>query len=175
MLFDSKTQARFYRLWEKARLHGSRLTPESSTPHITLAVFDKIPENVLQRRLNSLAKKQRAFLLRFSTIGLFPTTKDVVFLSPVPSQELIKIHRECHTLFQDFHRNGNLHKYFTPFLWNPHVTVATGLSASSLSPAIEAIKKEFVPFDASVEYLSFLQFSRGKAAKHHAKISLKKI
>ncbi len=177
VLFDEKTTLRFLRIWKILKNYGSKLTPRISTPHITLAIFDEIQMGTLERRVSSLTNELKPFRIRFVGVGCFPATTDVLYVSPVPTKKLLDVYLRIFHLFKDYHSLNNspapnLHKYFFPESWFPHVTIATRLDDSCFNRAFQHARESFSVFEGQITHLSVLDFDRGRAAECHEKFSL---
>ena len=176
LLFDNKTSRRFVRLWNELQKYGSKLNDNDSTPHITLCIFENINENAMNQRIRNFAANTKKFSIQFTAVGCFPTTNDVIFIIPIVSNEMHAVYNNIFTLFKDFHYNKmdsnkartlNLHKYFFPEVWFPHVTIATKLNASDFYQAFSIARTKFKPFSGTVEKISTINFDRGKTQNSH--------
>ncbi len=156
LLFDEEGEARVRRIWEalKAAGLGAYMVESGSIPHITLAVYDspstsdtgnlsRIAEIRFFKRLGEFAARWAPFAVNFGSVGAFPQS-GTVFLAPIPSEDLLMIHRHFHCSFDDFEANG--WKYYKPSLWVPHCTLSANAEDSAVPEVIRLVLGKFRPF-----------------------------
>lgn len=116
-------------------LTGSTLTDIHASPHISLAVFrDVVPAGVIdysQEFFRAIAPLS----VQFSSIGMFPGERNVVFLAPVVTAEFLGIHRSFHEGLQA-RRICSDHNYL-PGRWVPHCTIT---EEETIPDALETIR-----------------------------------
>lgn len=115
---------------------NSILADIAAKPHISLAVFDEVDIPKLCIILHDFAARLTPLTIRFSSIGLFPGTENIVFLAPVVTESLISAHAMLHRYLAD--ADMKCHSYYLPGAWVPHCTIT---AEESLTQAIESIQK----------------------------------
>lgn len=168
LLFDEEGEARVRRIWEalKAAGLGAYMVESGSIPHITLAVCDslstsdtgnlsRIAEIRFCKRLGEFAARWAPFAVNFGSVGAFPQS-GTVFLAPIPSEDLLMIHRHFHCSFDDFEANG--WKYYKPSLWVPHCTLSANAEDSAVPEVIRLVLGKFRPFRVVIAAASLVRF-----------------
>lgn len=115
---------------------NSILADIDAKPHISLAVFDEVDIPKLCIILHEFASRLEPLTIRFSSIGLFPGTENIVFLAPVATESLISTHAMLHRYLAD--ADMKCHSYYLPGAWVPHCTIT---AEESLAQAMETIQK----------------------------------
>lgn len=90
----------------------------------------------------------------FLSVGIFPTN-GTVFLAPIVTDELLKLHHSYHDYFKNFHDNPN--SYYVPGKWVPHCTVANRLHTKQFLSVMEYIYEKFDFATASIEKLKLIK------------------
>jgi 2'-5' RNA ligase len=91
------------------------------SPHISLAVFGKVVRSELVKAVEIFAGKTPPFTVSFSSLGIFPGIKNVVFLAPVVTKRLLDIHGRFHEILQS--RKIQSDCVYLPGKWVPHCTI----------------------------------------------------
>jgi 2'-5' RNA ligase len=115
---------------------NSILADIDTRPHISLAVFDEVDIPKLCIILHDFAARLEPLTLRFSSIGLFPGTENIVFLAPVVTELLISAHAMLHRYLAD--ADMKCHSHYLPGTWVPHCTIT---AEEPLEKSIESIQK----------------------------------
>lgn len=115
---------------------NSILADIDAKPHISLAVFDEVDIPKLCVILHDFAARLEQLTIRFSSIGLFPGTENIVFLAPVVTESLISAHAILHRYLAD--ANMKCHSYYLHGAWVPHCTIT---AEEPLEKSIESIQK----------------------------------
>ncbi len=145
LLFDSKTDQsvrKIGKLLEKNKI-PTILSGEGASPHVTLAVFDKYSRNKIPPLLNHLARQFNPIPFSFSSLGTFPGAERPLFLSPVMTSDLLKLHAHLHRSIKHLMRGALSH--YLPGNWVPHCTLGLGLSKEDLMRAFTFVQK--TPYD----------------------------
>src|SRR5258708_35065626 len=110
-----------------------------STPHISLAVFEKYDPHRLHSVLKNLASHFSPEPFRLSSLGTFPGKGGILFLAPVVTSRLLEIHSR---LQEGLERviEGSWAYYF-PEEWVPHCTLSMHLTAGKLTKGMELLRK----------------------------------
>lgn len=124
-------------------------------PHITLASFEC--ENISEfiDNLKDFLKNEKSFKVNFSSIGIFPFGKKVVYLSPVLDSNLSGIHQRFYESFDSEDLNYTVH--YLPDNWVPHCTIASRLDFNEVTKAVTTLQDEFKPIKAMVKYIGVIQ------------------
>jgi 2'-5' RNA ligase len=139
LLFDpqaEKAVRRFGKLLEKNHI-PSTLTPAGAGPHLSIAGFKARRKAPLQALLKKTSGQTLRFAFKFSGVGVFKA-EGVLFLKPVITPRLLKIHAQLHEAIKDQVGGDNAH-YF-PKRWIPHCTLAMGLTPAQLRKAVKLLK-----------------------------------
>lgn len=125
-------------------------------PHLTLAVYDALDINEAINNLDSLRNKFKAFDLKLSGIGLFPSDEPPLFLIPKVTIELLTLHKYICELF-DLYKNSQW-QHYKPENWIPHCSVALYLSKKKIFDAIDIVIKYFQPFIVRIDRIVLTEF-----------------
>ncbi len=123
-------------------------------PHISLAVLSASDPEPLLAQLASFARATPPFPLTLSTVSAFPSAEGVPFLSPAPTEALLRHHRGFHRLFGDRADNP----YYQPDVWVPHCTLAGGLAPAQMAVAIEICLRMFKPLELTCREVGLIRF-----------------
>ena len=111
------------------------------------------------KRLGEFAAKWPPFTIRFGSVGTFPMSGGTVFLAPVPSEDLLMIHRYFHCCFDDL--EANEWEYYKPYMWVPHCTLSTRTADSAVPDIVRLALEKFRPFAVEIGEVSLVKFERG--------------
>ncbi len=156
--FDSETEKRILEfretLYQKglARVLGSM----GDRPHLTLAVMPPEKSDTLMRILRDFAATLKPFPIELAAIGTFPSKENVFFLTPVPSLQLIKIHKSFHQRLKKEKIKPS--PYYLPDKWVPHCTLETEIPDQQLTFAIQQAKSSYTPIRGTCAYLGMVSF-----------------
>jgi len=111
--------------------HLCRLVEESEAtvdprpaypPHITLAVMEAdAPTGEWTEKLSALSGTINPLPIRVSHTGVFPGLSAYVFLAPVVTKALLRLHEQV----VDIVPPGLLHPHHATGSWVPHITLAS--------------------------------------------------
>lgn len=101
LFFDRRSEAPLRDIWAalKAENLFSDALSSGSRPHISLAVCDHLDTGSASSKLDGFCSQRKPFELHLSSIGVFPSDSNVVFVAPAIAEELIQIHRDFHASF----------------------------------------------------------------------------
>ena len=120
--FDEKSNSIIRSMWKK--LSEANISDYMDKygvfPHISLAVFDDIDIQSVEKLIEKVIKNESTFTLKMSSLGIFPSNQNILFLSPVPSERLINLHTKLHFAIKDIESNWD---YYLPNQWVPHCTL----------------------------------------------------
>lgn len=136
LYFDEETTARVSEL--TSRIHaacgGADLAGLGFVPHISLAGYETVAVERLEPILAELARQEPQFALQLGAIGLFPTGQGVVYLAPVVTGHLLRLHERFSA--QATAAGQTAHPYYQPGKWIPHCTVAHDLAPDQVIEAV---------------------------------------
>lgn len=125
-------------------------------PHVSLAVFSGSDPEPLLPQLASFARATSPFRLTLSAFSAFPSAEGVLFLSPTPTEALLRHHRSFHRLLGD--HTESLNPYYRPDAWVPHCTLAAGFSPDQMVVAIEICLRAFKPLELTCREVGLISF-----------------
>ena len=158
--FDEGCDGAVRGVWEAVReVTGSSLLFDLGVaPHVSLAVYHDHPDapgEALQSVLDRFVEDQAPLEFQLSSVGTFPGDEGVVFLAPVVTTDLLKLHRRWHERFV-----AASQPHFLPWNWVPHCTVAMFLGDPALAAAL-AIVRTAVPLRGRFESIHCERFEPG--------------
>ena len=156
--FDSQTEQSVLDLRASLAAQGvaSTLGTLGERPHISLAVLSKADPEVLVPLAHDYARTLAPFAFRLSAVGTFPTDRNVVFLSPVPTEELLKCHAEFHLRLAQAGLPSS--PYYLPGNWIPHCSIEMDVPAEQLANAIRLCKRALRPLNGQFQQLGAVKF-----------------
>ncbi len=123
LYFDSETESFVQALCQSIADKGisTKFLEWKTRPHLTLACFSDVDEELAKERLSAFAAKHPALPAYLGSVGMFPDTS-TIFLSPVMTSPMYQFQRELHEAMAGFDTGG--WEWYTPDRWVPHCTVA---------------------------------------------------
>lgn len=115
-------------------------------PHITISAFETLHEKEVLEVLNSAFANIKGNKIEWVTVGTFPT---VIFIQPVLNEYLHNISSAIYEIISQI-PDTKVSKYYKPFSWLPHATIAKQLSEEEMRKAFEVLQKSFVAFEGKV-------------------------
>jgi 2'-5' RNA ligase len=123
-------------------------------PHVTLAVYDGIPEHQLRETLRSVFLAHRPLSLRFSKLAFFEEPQLVFWAAPDASEALLNVHAAIHRLVEP----SLCREYYRPHAWAPHCTLATQVSTANKEKATALAAKKIQPFEVVFDQADCVEF-----------------
>jgi 2'-5' RNA ligase len=158
LYFDSTTEKQIFAFRESVYQLG--ITPVlgkmGDRPHVTFAVFGQEDAENLKRIAHDFSLGMRSFAVELAAIGVFPTSDNVVYLTPVPSFELIKTHSAFHRVLKREKLKPS--KYYLPDRWVPHCTLEFEQPDDQYYRGVELFKKNFSPIRGQFFELGVVAF-----------------
>ena len=149
LYFDDKTTIKIQNLIDKVaeKSKNKFMIDNNVPPHITIGAFETNNENEVIKILDKKLKNFKSGEIIFASIGLFKSS--VIFLSPVLNEYL---HNLSVNIYEDLKDIDNtiISKYYMPFQWMPHTTIAKKLNNEELFLAFQELEKNFNIFNGSV-------------------------
>ena len=162
--FDEKSNLIIRNIWKKLRERdvSDYMDEYGGFPHISLAIFDDIDVLSVVRLIEEVVENESMFTLKMSSLGIFPSNENVLFLSPVASETLINLHTKLHLILKDIE---NKWEYYLPNLWVPHCTLGMNIPKSKLNDAIDVIIEDYEPLEVRIETINLVEFYPVKIVK----------
>lgn len=156
LYFDEQASAKVRQLWAQVGAIASSMAERvHSQPHLSLAVLPNADLQVLPKILDAIAQSESSFEIQFSSVGLFSAEGGVVFLAPVVTTQLLKLHQRVHQHLEEI--GADAVAYYRPEAWVPHCTLARELSPPEVLEAIEVVRQNNPFFKARVCALGLVE------------------
>jgi 2'-5' RNA ligase len=123
-------------------------------PHVTLAVYDSIPERQLTEALRSVFGLHPPLRLRFSKLAFFEAPDLVFWAAPEQSEPLQRAHSAIHELIDP----RLCRSHYQPGAWIPHCTLATQVTAGNRDEAIALAAETIEPFEVLFDKAECVEF-----------------
>ncbi|GAA0071908.1 2'-5' RNA ligase family protein [Clostridium sardiniense] len=164
VFLDNKSSRYVTSIWEQLSSSGidsSLKNTDGLAPHITLAIYEDIDEDKFIARMKEFRSKLKVIDTRFDALGAFPTT-GACFLTPVITEVLLDYHKEYYDFFKEFEESAR--SYYLPGKWNPHCSLAMGLSKQKLKEVFNFVVDIYEPFEASFDGIALykVEMENGK-------------
>lgn len=147
--FDDESSKKIQRLINKVGdKSGNKFMIEGNVPpHITIAAFQTKEESKVIEILENKIKDIKDTIITWASIGVFKSS--VIFLAPVLNEDLHNISVSVNkglSLVEDI----AISKFYLPFQWMPHTTIAKKLSREELMIAFQELEKNFTIFSGRI-------------------------
>ena len=141
LYFDRATEASVQALWDALAERGvsSVMATMGIRPHISLMGWEGLAPESLRHELADLAAHTAPLITRLSAVCTFPTDQGVVYLAPVVTTELVKLHETFHARLSSLGISS--FDYYRPASWIPHCTVALNLPPEGVLVAMDICRK----------------------------------
>jgi 2'-5' RNA ligase len=158
--FDPTLTQRVVEIWQTlADLGVSRYMLEcAAIPHVSLAVYDDetvVDPGILAELVESLAVDRSPLPVAFSSIGVFPTSENVLFLGLVVSEALLAIHQAYHHVAAAF--GPACRPYYRPGCWVPNCTLTMRLPTPDLLRGLAHLAAGWAPLEGILRSLALIQ------------------
>lgn len=147
--FDEKTNYKIEQLIRKvAEKSGNTfMTDGKVPPHITVSAFETKHEKEVIARLEAYVNCASQGDLQWVSTGTF--LPHVIYAAPVLNQYLHAMAEDIFNLLNET-EDTVISKYYRPFQWIPHTTIAKTLSKNEMKAAFEAMQEQFSVFHGTV-------------------------
>ena len=146
--FDKKTENRIQSyINDVASKCGNMFMIDNKVPpHITISAFETLDEDNMVEVLDSTLSNIKSNMIEWVTVGAFPT---VIFIQPVLNEYL---HNLSSTIYERIEKisDTKINKYYQPFHWLPHATIAKQLSEEEMRAAFCVLQKSFGMFEGEI-------------------------
>jgi 2'-5' RNA ligase superfamily len=157
LFFDSKSEAIIRNAQEELAKAGVSLSTHDADvrPSLSLALYEELDIAACVGKLKVFAEMFSPFALTFSSLGIFPGGKAVVYLAPTVNQKLLDIQAYVHQLLKD---NGTSSStMYVPGYWIPHCTLALDIDPKLTARAIEIGLSMPFPVHCRVEEIGVVE------------------
>jgi 2'-5' RNA ligase len=132
--------------------HGDR-----ARPHVTLAVADGLDLVAAERLVADFARSAQPVPVTFSSLGAFATDPAVLFLAPVVTAELLRVHAQLQARFAAV--ADRPWPYYAPGAWVPHCTLAERFPRANLGLAVAVAAEAIVlPLAGTLDRVGIVEF-----------------
>ena len=141
LYFDDKAAVRIESFINKVseKSGNTFMTDNNVPPHITIASFQTNEEDKVIKILDERIREINRGIITWASIGIFKSS--VIFLAPILNEYL-------HNLSVNIYEG--ISKYYLPFQWMPHTTIAKKLAKEELVLAFEELEKNFNIFSGVI-------------------------
>ena len=115
-------------------------------PHMTISAFESLKEDEIVGALDTAMSEIKRNKIEWVTVGTFPT---VIFIQPVLNEYLHNISSVIYESIANI-PDTKVSRYYKPFSWLPHATIAKQLSADEMRKAFDALQKSFGTFEGKI-------------------------
>ena len=159
LYFDDEASAKIEEIRSELKKNEISID-EGIKPHLSLAVYDDLPIPDFEKEFREYAEEVKSFPVVFSHVGEFPTGRQVLFLEPKITPELLETHKRFHACFSKY--NDLAWAYYRPGMWWPHCTLCLNLTEEMYRKAKELLKGIKLPVEARAEKIGLVEFSPHK-------------
>ncbi|WP_369902279.1 2'-5' RNA ligase family protein [Bacillus manliponensis] len=156
-LFEEEAEKEIAEIWrvlcERGISYYSKEIP-SRKPHITIASYENIEVESLIKDMDRFVHSQTSIPITLSAFGTF-LGSSTLFLSPIPSNELLTFHQSYHEYFRRY--NDNPSSLYLPGKWVPHCTIANHLTEEKFYEAFQHCKEMMKPIETSINQLALIK------------------
>lgn len=149
LYFDDKASVRIESFINKVseKSGNTFMTDNNVPPHITIASFQTNEEEKVIKILDERIREINRGIITWASIGIFKSS--VIFLAPILNEYL---HNLSVNIYQGISliENISISKYYLPFQWMPHTTIAKKLAKEELVLAFEELEKNFNIFSGEI-------------------------
>ena len=149
LYFDKKTDNRIRTYIQNIaeKTGNTYMVDHDVPPHITLSAFEICNENLLVDAIDKVIVKKNTGMLQWIGIGVFKNS--TIFIQPILNEYLHDL--SCKIYESIINLPGvKVSKYYKPFSWLPHTTIAKQLSEQEMQTAFPILSKSFGMFEGDV-------------------------
>jgi len=158
LVLDEASAETISKLFEAS---GSRMLTLEAPPHVSLAVFEQVDTSRLIDVIGTLAGRVQSLRICFASIGIFPGGENVVFLAPVVTDALLKLHADLHDLLVKAGLESD--PYYLPGAWVPHCTITIQEALLSTLETIQTIHAAEVMGEYWISEIQVIEFEPVKS------------
>ncbi len=156
--FDRDADASVRKLGRDLERHGvpSLFSRPDMSPHVTLAVFEEVDTTRLLPRLKKLAASFAPLPLNLSSLGSFPGAEGVLFLAPLVTPDLLRLHTGLHRSLKGL--TQGLWDHYLPGKWVPHCTMGIHLRPKTLLKGFQVLRERNYAISGRSKRLVLVEF-----------------
>lgn len=157
LFFDPISEAIIRNVQEELVKDGIALSTydPADRPSLSLALYDEFDNGTGEGRLKVFAEMFSPFPLTFSSLGIFPGEKAVVYLAPTVNQKLLDIHAYVHQLLKDSSTSSSMQ--YIPGYWIPHCALALKVEPAFTARTLEIGMSMPFPVHCQVEEIGVIE------------------
>jgi 2'-5' RNA ligase len=125
-------------------------------PHVSLAGLEHVEAGPFCQALDVFAQSMPPVAVKFESVGTFPTEQGVVYLAPIVTRELLRLHEEFSHLLVEMGLAS--HDYYRPGNWVPHCTAAINLTPEEVSAAVTVCCQSDVFHAATLTHIGLVEY-----------------
>ena len=146
--FDKKTEDRIQSyINDVANMCGNYFMVNNNVPpHMTISAFETREEDCVAEMLETAISNIKKNKIEWVAVGTFPT---VIFIQPVLNEYLHNLSSMVYDSLVNL-PNTKVSKYYKPFSWLPHSTIAKQLSDEEMRMAFDALQRSFGMFEGEI-------------------------
>ena len=146
--FDQKTENRIQSyIDDVANACGNSFMVDNNVPpHMTIAAFETLQEESVVKAINEAISDMKKDKIEWVTVGTFST---VIFIQAVLNEALHNMSCAIYDGLKDLPET-KMSKFYKPFSWIPHATIAKQLSEEEMHKAFDLLHKTFHPFEGEI-------------------------
>lgn len=159
MFFDAESENNIKELWtmlSKKKL-SSYMLENGGKPHISLNVYNNLDIEIANKKLSFFCGNHKPFNVILCFPGSFISDDNVIFIAPIINENLLSIHSDFHTEFNDIKDQG--WKFYLPNIWQPHCTIALKIPENLYLETFNEVRKNFMPFEATIQSIGIEEFT----------------
>ena len=154
LYFDSKTENKIQGIINKVayKCGNNFMIDNNVPPHITISAFQSDEEERVVEILDKVIKNNiKSGMITFASIGSFKSS--VIFLAPILNEYL---HELSENIYEGVYslKDVSISKFYLPFQWMPHITIAKKLTREELLLAFEELDRNFTMFNGNITKIS---------------------
>lgn len=151
---DAEVQSLWASLAEKEI--SSVMAAMGVRPHISLAGIEHVEAEPFCQALDVFAQNTPPLTTQFESVGTFPTEQGVVYLAPVVTRELLRLHEEFNHLLTEMGLSS--HEYYRPGNWVPHCTIAINLTPAQVPAAVTICCQSKVFHTVALTHIGLVEY-----------------
>ncbi len=165
IFFDDAFSRRIKLLWKQfseKRIDSHMSGIRGLRPHVTLGMYTEIDENAFRLSMKNFESVFVPISVKMDMIAAFPGT-GTWFSNPTVTRQLLDMHEMYYHIMEAFSESAS--PYYLPGNWNPHCTLATGLSSRQLKKAFGFVLDHYVATEAQLTETALFRITRKEAGK----------
>lgn len=170
MLVKEADAPRITRVWDILAEEGYSIDQVrfGYPPHVTVALItDKAKPEILIEKLTETTAGWKPLPVFFDSISILPRPVAPLLARPNVSSSLLAANHEiCRKVSPDL---DLIVPYSKPDAWQPHTTLARNIPSNIRGKALEAVLKEWEPFETTLDRVALLHTDQDTQNNRHVK------